>query len=112
MSNSGNYDRRAPSASSQIITLERLLEEAETYNETLQAENAKLRMNLDAYKQAEELWCRQDEKREAENQRLKEVNEAAEKMITEGYADSFSNWVCPSEYAFPLEQALAAIGEG
>jgi len=78
----------------------------------LEAEVERLRMNLDAYKQAEELWCRQDEKREAENQRLKEVKEAAEKMITEGYADSFSNWVCPSEYAFPLEQALAAIGEG
>lgn len=44
---------------------------------------------------------------EAENKRLRKVVEAAEKMITGGYADSFSNWVCPSEYAFPLEQALA-----
>jgi len=39
---------------------------------------------------------------EAENQRLLKVKEAAEKMITEGYADSFSNWVCPSEYAFSV----------
>jgi len=36
-----------------------------------EAENAKLRMNLDAYKQAEELWCRQDEKREVENAKLR-----------------------------------------
>lgn len=35
----GAYDTRAPSASAQIITLERMLEEAETLNDTLQAEN-------------------------------------------------------------------------
>ena len=33
--NNGSYDRRAPSASSQIITLERLLEESEARNEKL-----------------------------------------------------------------------------
>ena len=36
-------------------------------------------MNLDAYKQAEELWCRQDEKREAENKRLREALETIAK---------------------------------
>ena len=39
----GNYDTRAPSASNQIITLERLLEEAEERNAELQAENKALR---------------------------------------------------------------------
>ena len=34
---SGSYDRRAPSTASQIITLERMLEEAESRNEELQA---------------------------------------------------------------------------
>lgn len=48
---------------------------------------------------------------EAENKRLLKVVEAAEKMITEGYADSFSNWVCPSEYAFPVEAALQERGD-
>ena len=37
----GSYDRRAPSASSQIICLERLLEEAE-------AENERLRRSVDS----------------------------------------------------------------
>ena len=36
----GSYDRRAPLASSQIITLERMLEESESRNEELQAELA------------------------------------------------------------------------
>jgi hypothetical protein len=35
--NNGSYDRRAPSPSSQIITLERLLEETEARNDELQA---------------------------------------------------------------------------
>ena len=41
MSN-GSYDRRAPSAASQIITLERLLEESEERNAELEATIAKL----------------------------------------------------------------------
>ena len=45
----------------------------------LEAEVERLRMNLDAYKQAEELWCRQDEKREAENKRLREALETIAK---------------------------------
>jgi len=43
----GSYDKRAPSASSQIITLERLLEEAESRNEILAEE-------LEHYKEAYE----------------------------------------------------------
>ena len=47
----GNYDTRAPSASNQIITLERLLEEAEERNAELQAENKRLRQVLT------DNWC-------------------------------------------------------
>ena len=47
----GSYDTRAPSASSQIITLERLLEEAEERNAELQAENKRLRQVLT------DNWC-------------------------------------------------------
>ena len=43
--NSGSYDRRAPSPASQIITLERMLEESEAAYQALQAENAKLKAN-------------------------------------------------------------------
>ena len=46
MSN-GSYDRQAPSAASQIITLERLLEESEERNTELGAEKAKLREALE-----------------------------------------------------------------
>ena len=46
----------------------------------LQAGNERLRMNLDAYKQAEELWCRQDERREAENKRLREALETISRL--------------------------------
>jgi len=37
-------------------------------------------MNLDAYKQAEELWCRQDERREAENAKLRETLETISRL--------------------------------
>ena len=45
---SGNYDTRPPSASSQIITLERLLEEANTSNEKLQATIERLEAKVEA----------------------------------------------------------------
>ena len=43
----GSYDTRAPSASSQIICLERLLDEAEKRNVRLREENKRLREALD-----------------------------------------------------------------
>ena len=46
MSN-GSYDRRAPSAASQIITLERLLEESEERNAELEATIAELKVHLE-----------------------------------------------------------------
>ena len=64
----------------------------------LEAENAKLRMNLDAYKQAEELWCRQDEKRDAENAKLRE----AAKAVCEAFGTNSG----------PKMNALAALLEG
>lgn len=42
----GSYDRRAPSASSQIICLERLLEDEAQRNSTLLAENERLRETI------------------------------------------------------------------
>ena len=50
MSN-GSYDRRAPSAASQIITLERLLEESEERNAELEATIAEQRDLIDNQEQ-------------------------------------------------------------
>jgi len=45
----GNYDRRAPLAASQIITLERMLEEAESRNEELEQQLTELRDAVNVY---------------------------------------------------------------
>ena len=64
----GSYDRRAPSAASQIITLERLLEKSEDAQECREEYIAE----LEAYYNA--VMLERDELRE-ENQRLKDEND-------------------------------------
>ena len=79
MSNNGSYDRRAPSPSSQIITLERLLEESEEREEKQAATIALLKKEPFIQAQQAKFITEQA----ATIEELKEVNRVAGYVLSE-----------------------------
>jgi hypothetical protein len=101
----GSYDRRAPSATSQIITLERMLEEAETAYEALEAKLADYEYPLrtsEWVKVRIEVWDRLEAERD--KLRVESVNQrAALRRIADGIHYNSAKSVAKNALDTPTE---------